>query len=46
MLGRHTCIDVFKEEVAWATDKQPWVISNIMIVIALGNKNKVILNLN
>ena len=35
-----------KEEVAWATDKQPWVISNIMIVIALGNKNKVILNLN
>ena len=32
--GGHGCctrIDVFKEELTWATDKQPHVISNIML---------------
>ena len=26
-----TCIKVLKSELAWATDKQLWVISNIML---------------
>ena len=27
--GYHTRIDVLKEELAWATDKRPCVISNL-----------------
>ena len=28
---RHMCIDTFKEELAWAIDKQLQVISNTML---------------
>ena len=29
---RCTCLDIFKEELTWATDKRPYVISNMMLI--------------
>ena len=50
MAYKCTHLEVFKRRVAWATDKQLWVVNNIVYVIQNTNttkkiKNKAILKL-